>query len=549
MTDYSFSPKTSPPQHPEVTYRLVLLGIILRITIVSTMVAFISSIAFRPSYIISLAFEVSVYLVTLGVLAIAYELYRRRRVNASAMLLLSTVNAMGYLLVLPNVFSGFTLPVILATLYLAGVLLPSRYLLLLACLNVIGIFTWHHVLGGAAIVDVLAGVVQFIVGMTAIIQAVNWYHHRVQTARMVTDQKYERLFTSSRSALAIVENERIAEVNPTYQERMSPVPRHPNLTLEAVFGQHTGAIRELMQTGNEDPIEIEMAPQTGQSFPASVTVSRIDDSGKRFLVSIRDLTIFRQSEETRFQLELERERVRLMRDFIGDASHDLRTPLTVMQTSLYLLCRTAGVPEGNRHAQSIQRHITYMTRMFDDLLSLSNLDRSNQTLPLEPHPLDALVAEEVHNAQELAAQQGRTIVYTAPEATWQASVNPTEFARAVRQLLTNAIKYTEPGGRIEVYFEHTPSVVSVCVQDDGIGIQPDELPHLFERFYRADGARSTDTGGMGVGLSIVQRVMEIHGGTVTVESTPGVGSCFRLNVPLTADGTGLPQQQDSQKVL
>lgn len=218
------------------------------------------------------------------------------------------------------------------------------------------------------------------------------------------------------------------------------------------------------------------------------------------------------------------------RRFVADVSHELRTPLTAMRGNLEVLRRGAiDDPAALRDSLgAIEREVDRLARMTSDLLVLAQAE-GGAPMRRAAVALDELVLEVVRDMQPLA--RGLTL---APSISEQVAVtgDPDRIKQALINLVANAIQHTPAGGSVTVALSRTDQQAVLCVRDTGSGIAPTDLPHVFERFYRADKARSRQAGGAGLGLAIVQWVAEAHNGSVSVESTPAQGSAFTIRLPL-----------------
>ena len=218
------------------------------------------------------------------------------------------------------------------------------------------------------------------------------------------------------------------------------------------------------------------------------------------------------------------------RDFVANASHELRTPLTAVQGFAETLA-SGKVPAADRprYLEIILQHARRLGSLVDDLLELSRIESGKLELLPSDVPLAAVVdraldsLSSLFEQRKISARRGRmepVLVRADARALEQVLVN----------LLENAGKYTELGGRVEVRAESLGDMVRVSVEDTGIGIPEAHLARIFERFYRVDKARSRALGGTGLGLSIVRHLVESMGGQVSVDSTPGKGSIFHFTL-------------------
>ncbi len=227
---------------------------------------------------------------------------------------------------------------------------------------------------------------------------------------------------------------------------------------------------------------------------------------------------------------LERERDAL-RHFIADASHQLRTPLTALRTFLELL---QGPAADDAEARAMflaesQAQVDRMAWITQNLLDLSRFEGGLISLDLAPHPIADVVRSAASLFKEAAARKGLTLSLELPEVSVEAVWDRGRMEMALSNLLDNAVKFTPAGGRIAVGARVEGAVARLWVEDTGPGIDPEDLPHIFERFYRGRNAKAE---GSGLGLAIVRWIVEAHGGRVEVQSAPGWGSRFELILPL-----------------
>ena len=222
------------------------------------------------------------------------------------------------------------------------------------------------------------------------------------------------------------------------------------------------------------------------------------------------------------------------RDFVANVSHELKTPIASIKGFVEtLLDGAADDPADNRRfLEIIARQADRLESIIEDLLALSRIEQSEGAgnLPLERVPiaevLSAAVADCLPRAREHAID-----LQVDCDASVEASVNPPLLEQAVINLVDNAIKYSSDGKAVRLSARADAGGTSIVVRDEGCGIEAEHLPRLFERFYRVDKARSRKLGGTGLGLSIVKHIVQAHGGTVSVESRPGAGSTFTIQLP------------------
>ncbi|HTG80839.1 MAG TPA: ATP-binding protein, partial [Geobacteraceae bacterium] len=224
---------------------------------------------------------------------------------------------------------------------------------------------------------------------------------------------------------------------------------------------------------------------------------------------------------------------RVRKDFVANVSHELRTPVTVIKG--YAEALLSGLPEtdpeqSHRFIETICRHAERLADLITDLLTLSELESGGMALELASLSLEATVRRVASLLERRAQEKGIAIDITPVLEAPPVLADRRRLEQVLINLLDNAIKYTPANGSVTVSAADAGDMVRIAVTDSGIGIPPKDLPRLFERFYRVDEARSREQGGTGLGLSIVKHIVQLHGGTVAVESTPGKGSTFSFTM-------------------
>jgi heavy metal sensor kinase len=218
--------------------------------------------------------------------------------------------------------------------------------------------------------------------------------------------------------------------------------------------------------------------------------------------------------------------------FSGDASHELRTPLTIMRGELESLLNEGNFREGQaEQIGSILVEAERLTQIVEGLLTISRLDAGESQMKRGPVDLSDLAESTVEQMALLADEKPVSLTCTvAPGVMVEA--NEVRLKQVLVNLLDNAIKYTPEGGKIAVHVSHDSSHAFLKIEDNGIGISAEALPHVFERFYRSEQTAARRASGTGLGLSMVQAIVESHRGKVTVKSREHFGSVFRVQLPL-----------------
>jgi len=221
-------------------------------------------------------------------------------------------------------------------------------------------------------------------------------------------------------------------------------------------------------------------------------------------------------------------------EFLAMLAHELRNPLAPIRNALHIMRRTEG---GNAAVQSastmMERQIGQMTRLVDDLLDVSRISRGNIALRRERVELASAIQHAVEAAQPLFVQMDHELTISLPQEPIYLDADPIRVAQIIGNLLHNACKFTDEGGRISLVVERDDDVAVIRVSDSGVGIAPEQFSRIFDLFTQIDTALERSRGGLGIGLSLVKRLVEMHHGTVQVSSA-GIneGSEFVVRLPL-----------------
>jgi len=260
----------------------------------------------------------------------------------------------------------------------------------------------------------------------------------------------------------------------------------------------------------------------GVQFQAQAAVLR-DRTGQRIgsLIVLHDVTQLRRLEVMR-------------RDFVANVSHEVKTPVTAIKAAAETLLE-AGETDPKATSQFLRviiRQADRLQAILEDLLSLARIEQESEQrqLEMEPVRLAGLLRAATETCSARAEKRNADIEVACPDYL-VIPVNESLLEQALVNLIDNAIKYGPEGGKINVRAQRVSEEVILSVQDHGAGIQADHLPRIFERFYRTDRARSRELGGTGLGLAIVKHIAAAHGGRVSVDSTVGQGSTFRIHLP------------------
>jgi PAS domain S-box-containing protein len=284
-----------------------------------------------------------------------------------------------------------------------------------------------------------------------------------------------------------------------------------------------------------NPQKTDMVKQTG--LTTKWVVGYIwpvkDEQGQvqQVVLTHQDITERKQVEMQQLELARTHARADLLTELLNTLSHDLKTPLSIINTSVYLLKKTSDPAYQKQKIDTIHEQSQRLNEMLQNILTVSYLETA----------LDSTMG--VLNLNEIAVQIGKefspiaenrsiTLEFDLENTLPVVLANEIEFRRVLINLIENALHYTPSGGCITLSTYSKSSEVGVEVRDTGIGIEPGDLPHIFDHFFRADKARASNLGGTGLGLAIVKKIIERHQGRIEIESIPGQGSSFRIWLPI-----------------
>jgi heavy metal sensor kinase len=244
----------------------------------------------------------------------------------------------------------------------------------------------------------------------------------------------------------------------------------------------------------------------------------------------------RLSETLNGMLERLEQAFRRITQFTADASHELRTPVALMRTRAEIVLRRSRSEEEYRETlRQILEDLQRTSSLIENLMLLARADSGAEALERTRINMAENVGEACLEGQALAETKQISLHAELPESPVWIDGDTNTLRRLFLILLDNAVKFTPPQGRITVSLSSSDGCAVAEVRDTGIGIAAEDLPHIFERFFRADRARSRETGGAGLGLSIGKWIAEAHGGTIRALSKPGEGSVFQVRIPLAGE--------------
>ncbi len=335
-----------------------------------------------------------------------------------------------------------------------------------------------------------------------------------------------------------VSNDRF-EASPVLYEMCGlPVPDGPliresaiNLLLQIVHPDYHDELRQdRFFEGEAFRLFRIMHPELGERWVRGASVHTEDGEGKLLMVrgTIQDITDEVRNEQQAREAAVEQERTRMLVRFVRDLAHEIKTPLSVMETSLYIMRHSDDPQRNAQHAQRLHEQIITVSDMIDALTKMARLDVLDISTRAEVDP--AVITREAVSAVRMRNRDRAIAVYEdIPQSLDKICAHESELANALINIIDNAFRYTLDGGSIRVSAHAVEGAVRIAIRDTGFGMDARLREHIFDRFYRGDPARTTR--GLGMGLPIALKVIEIHDGVIEVDSTPGDGSTFTVVLP------------------
>jgi len=333
------------------------------------------------------------------------------------------------------------------------------------------------------------------------------------------------LSSMAEGVVALDMNEHILSFNQTAGNMLEKLPTAAkNQSLQEII--RDGKFSEFVGKAQESNIPVRediLLYQNGERI-LNVNASPLRDAKEKrigTLLVLNDVTHLRRLEKMR-------------QDFVANVSHEIKTPLTAIKGFVETL--QSGAKDNQKETvcflSIIEKHVNRLEAIIDDLLQLSRIEKENEEnlIQLTKTAVKNVITSSIKICKTEAEAKQIEIDFTCDDSL-EAMIEPVLFEQAMVNLVDNAVKYSSKKGKIQINAVKIDSGVSCSVEDNGIGISKKHLPRLFERFYRIDKARSREQGGTGLGLAIVKHIIQAHSGHVTVDSTPGKGSTFTINLP------------------
>jgi signal transduction histidine kinase len=235
-------------------------------------------------------------------------------------------------------------------------------------------------------------------------------------------------------------------------------------------------------------------------------------------------------------IAIENARLFQQSDLLSEVAHELRTPLTSIRGYSKMLLLSEGIDQEKKleFAETIHREAVRLGQMINDFLDLARLESGRTYIAQEPVNMSEVINETLTILQPQATERQISIALQVPETLPTLIGDPVRLKQVMVNLVSNAVKYNREGGRVDIEVQIREDELSVAVKDTGRGIAEEDLPHIFEKFYRVDDSEQQESQakGTGLGLSIAKHIVEVHGGTISVQSVQGQGSAFAFALPL-----------------
>jgi PAS domain S-box-containing protein len=303
------------------------------------------------------------------------------------------------------------------------------------------------------------------------------------------------------------------------------------------WDEETHILERLRRGERIETFETVRQAKSGRLLDLSLTISPVCDGTGRIVGASkvgRDITLRKKTEAALKEADRRKD------EFLATLAHELRNPLAPIRNALQIIrAKAPPMPDLQWARDVIDRQVHQMTQLVDDLLDISRISGGKLVLRKERVALAAVVSNAVEGSRPLFEKWDHTLTVTLPPEPVLLEADPTRLTQILLNLLTNAAKYTEQGGRIWLTAERQGEEVVIRVKDTGIGITREMLPRVFEMFLQVDRSLERSQGGLGIGLNLVQRLVKLHGGSVTADSAgPGRGSEFVVRLPLAGKAAG-----------
>jgi PAS domain S-box-containing protein len=358
----------------------------------------------------------------------------------------------------------------------------------------------------------------------------------------ISEVRYRRLFETAQDAILILDaaSGKIIDSNPFLSDLLGYSAGELlgkelwEIGLFQDIEANRAAFRQLQEKGYIRYEDLPLETKDGRGAYVEFVSNVYPVEGRQVIqCNIRDISDRKRAEEAL------READRRKDQFLAMLAHELRNPLAPLRNAVELM-RLKGTDDADKQwaRDVVERQVQQLTRLVDDLLDVARFNRGKISLQMEPVDLAVVAARAVEISRPIIDAHKHRLAVALPEQAVRVQGDLTRLAQVLSNLLNNAAKYTQEGGRIDLTVEASGDEAVLRVRDTGVGIAAEMLPHIFEMFTQVQGSVSSSEGGLGIGLTLVRKLVEMHGGRVAAQSEgPGHGSEFVVRLPLLREAT------------
>jgi PAS domain S-box-containing protein len=365
---------------------------------------------------------------------------------------------------------------------------------------------------------------------------------QVEIALKHSEQRFSRAFHANPAAIVITDarDGRIVDVNASCidlfgyarEEFVGRTGEELGLWNDATSESRAIYLRALQEAGEMREVQLRATTKSGEPIHLLAFIETFEQDGIPYYLTIyQDLRERQRLQQQTLELALQQQRAELLSEFMSKVTHDLKTPLSVIESGLYLADRIQDQNKRHDKIEQVRSQVERISQYIQDILTVLRLENVPQ-MHKEVLHAEALLTMSVDRMRPAAEDKHLMLSLELTPPLRPLYGDASEIERVFGNLIENAIRYTPVGGSIAVHVFEADGSSIVEVTDTGIGMNADEVEKIFNPFYRTPDAKSFWHGGTGLGLAIVQRIVQMHGGSITVKSTPGVGSTFRVSLPL-----------------
>jgi two-component system, LuxR family, sensor kinase FixL len=361
---------------------------------------------------------------------------------------------------------------------------------------------------------------------------------KIHSELELSRQHYLDLFDYAPMGYIILNfNQQITQINVTAGEMLGDLRENFlnkyffQLVAEVDQANFLLMFNQLIKTQLPQTFEVQLVKSDQTLFDAQLICTALSHTDPTtYQIAFTDVSFYKKSDKQTFELALESENIRILAEFLTNVGHDIRTPLTILTTGIYLLLMETLSPKAEQRIKILQVQVERLAQIAESMFQMSAMD-STRTYHFELFNILELVKPIIEDLKLLMDAKRQTLLFfydTIPLVI----IDPRMMHRALSSIIHNAILYSSEESTIHISVFIQNKNLMIEVKDYGLGISSSDLPHIFERFYRADKSRNLVTGGSGLGLAIAQKIIQAHQGQIEVVSEAGKGSVFRVTLPL-----------------